>query len=100
MDQAVPQSNLIPPCVDNPSIKLLMVKLSSAVPVTALTRFLGADKTTLLNRILTYEHDKKVAVIVHEFGAVGIDNQRVMMAFIGQDLDAMDLGPSFQACLV
>lgn len=49
-------------------------------PVTVLTGFLGAGKTTLLNRILTEEHGKKIAVIVNEFGEVGIDHQLVVNA--------------------
>ena len=52
----------------------------SKVPVTVLTGYLGAGKTTLLNRILTHEHGKKVAVIVNEFGEVGIDNQLIINA--------------------
>ncbi|MEC2072250.1 CobW family GTP-binding protein [Alkalihalophilus marmarensis] len=48
------------------------------IPVTILTGYLGAGKTTLLNRILTEKHQKKIAVIVNEYGEVGIDNQLVV----------------------
>jgi G3E family GTPase len=47
-------------------------------PVTVLTGYLGAGKTTLLNRILTEPHGKRYAVIVNEFGEIGIDNDLVV----------------------
>lgn len=52
--------------------------LSSLLPVTIITGYLGSGKTTLLNHILHHQHGKKVAVIVNEFGDVGIDSQLVM----------------------
>ena len=53
---------------------------SSKIPVTVLTGYLGAGKTTLLNRILSEPHGKKFAVIVNEFGEIGIDNDLVVNA--------------------
>ncbi|UNK38704.1 GTP-binding protein [Shinella sp. H4-D48] len=52
--------------------------LPKPIPVTVLTGYLGAGKTTLLNRILTENHGKKYAVIVNEFGEIGIDNDLIV----------------------
>jgi G3E family GTPase len=56
------------------------VPMSEKTPVTVLTGYLGAGKTTLLNRILSEPHGKKFAVIVNEFGEIGIDNDLVVNA--------------------
>ena len=54
--------------------------MSDKTPVTVLTGYLGAGKTTLLNRILSEPHGKKYAVIVNEFGEIGIDNDLIVNA--------------------
>ncbi|WP_317993667.1 CobW family GTP-binding protein [Bartonella gliris] len=48
------------------------------IPVTVLTGYLGSGKTTLLNRILSEDHGKRYAVIVNEFGEIGIDNDLIV----------------------
>jgi G3E family GTPase len=52
--------------------------MSGRIPVTVLTGHLGAGKTTLLNRILREDHGRRYAVIVNEFGAIGIDNDLII----------------------
>lgn len=48
------------------------------LPVTIITGFLGSGKTTLLNHILTNQQGIKIAVLVNEFGEIGIDNELVI----------------------
>src|SRR5258707_15169877 len=60
---------------DNP-----MQAAPNQTPVTGITGYLGSGKTTLLNRILNEAHGKRYAVIVNEFGEVGIDNDLVVNA--------------------
>ena len=49
------------------------VEQQRPLPVTLLTGFLGAGKTTLVNHILSGSHGRKIGVIVNEFGELGID---------------------------
>src|SRR3712207_672140 len=57
---------------------LFQETMMTQIPVTVLTGYLGAGKTTLLNRILTENHGRRYAVIVNEFGEIGIDNDLVV----------------------
>ena len=52
--------------------------MSEKIPVTVLTGYLGAGKTTLLNRILSEQHGRKYAVVINEFGELGVDNDLVV----------------------
>jgi G3E family GTPase len=66
------------------------------IPVTVLTGYLGAGKTTLLNRVLTENHGKKYAVIVNEFGEIGIDNDLV----VGADEEVFEMNNGCICCTV
>jgi G3E family GTPase len=55
-----------------------MSEVQTQIPVTVLTGYLGSGKTTLLNRILSENHGKRYAVIVNEFGEIGIDNDLIV----------------------
>jgi len=66
------------------------------IPVTVLTGYLGAGKTTLLNRILTEDHGRRYAVIVNEFGEIGIDGDLV----VGADEEVFEMNNGCVCCTV
>lgn len=73
-----------------------MAEASQKIPVTVLTGYLGAGKTTLLNRILSENHGKKYAVIVNEFGEIGIDNDLI----VGADEEVFEMNNGCICCTV
>jgi G3E family GTPase len=66
------------------------------IPVTVLTGFLGAGKTTLLNRILSEDHGRRYAVIVNEFGEIGIDGELI----VGADEELFEMNNGCVCCTV
>jgi G3E family GTPase len=73
-----------------------MAAMTDKTPVTVLTGYLGAGKTTLLNRILTEDHGKRYAVIVNEFGEIGIDNELI----VGADEEVFEMNNGCVCCTV
>lgn len=65
-------------------------------PVTLITGWLGAGKTTLLNRILTENHGQKYAVLINEFGELGIDDRLIVQ----RDQDLIELSNGCICCTV
>src|SRR5919108_1833352 len=76
--------------------KRRVARMSDKVPVTVLTGYLGAGKTTLLNRILSEPHGRKYAVIVNEFGEIGIDNDLI----VGADEEVFEMNNGCVCCTV
>ncbi|HEU5272874.1 MAG TPA: GTP-binding protein [Xanthobacteraceae bacterium] len=70
--------------------------MTDKIPVTVLTGYLGAGKTTLLNRILSEPHGQRFAVIVNEFGEIGIDNDLV----VGADEEVFEMNNGCICCTV
>ena len=70
--------------------------MTAPIPVTVLTGFLGSGKTTLVNRILSENHGKRIAVIENEFGEVGVDQELV----IGADEEIFETSNGCICCTV
>jgi G3E family GTPase len=68
----------------------IVSEIGKEIPVTIITGFLGSGKTTLVNRILTEQHGKRIAVILNEIGEVNLDSEFVMQA--DEDLKVMNNG--------
>jgi G3E family GTPase len=77
-------------------LNLEQAALTDKIPVTVITGYLGAGKTTLLNRILTEQHGRRYAVIVNEFGEIGIDNDLV----VGADEEVFEMNNGCICCTV
>lgn len=73
-----------------------MVSGKQRIPATVLTGCLGAGKTTLLNRLLSENHGHRFAVIVNEFGSVGIDGDLIE----GADEELLEMNNGCVCCTV
>jgi G3E family GTPase len=80
----------------NPLSAASIAPVQEKIPVTVLTGYLGAGKTTLLNRILSEPHGKRYAVIVNEFGEIGIDNELI----VGADEEVFEMNNGCICCTV
>ena len=70
----------------------------TGLPVTIITGFLGSGKTTLLNHILTNQQGLKTAVLVNEFGEIGIDNELIISA--DEDNNMVELNNGCVCCTI
>ena len=72
------------------------IETKQKIPVTLITGFLGAGKTTLLNHLLTQPNDERLAVIVNEFGEIGIDDKLLLRT----DEEIIEMNNGAICCMV
>ncbi len=82
-----------------PSATKMMDDSKHGLPVTIITGFLGSGKTTLLNHILTNQEGLKTAVLVNEFGEIGIDNE-LLVTLEGSDDNMVELSNGCICCTI
>lgn len=64
--------------------------MTNKIPVTIITGFLGSGKTTLINQLLKQTGEEKIAVIINEFGDIGVDHHLVLN--VKEDIYQMNNG--------
>ena len=69
---------------------------SRKIPTTIVTGFLGSGKTTLLRHLLTNAQGRRIAVIVNEFGELGIDGEVLRGCGIGCDENGEENGQLYE----
>lgn len=99
MTSAVPPTAIASPPEGSQLLEEGLEDSQRGLPVTIITGFLGSGKTTLLNHILSNQVGVKVAVLVNEFGEIGIDNELILTAE-GDDSNMVELSNGCICCTI
>ena len=86
------------PSTATPDSASVMATPKVGLPVTIITGFLGSGKTTLLNHILSNQQGLRTAVLVNEFGEIGIDNELIINT--GDDGNMVELSNGCVCCTI
>lgn len=70
------------------------------VPITIITGFLGVGKTTLVHNMIRNANGKRIAVLVNEFGEVGIDGELIKSGCEDENCDLIELANGCICCTV
>ena len=73
--------------------------MASKIPVTIITGFLGSGKTTLIRNLIQNANGRRLAVIVNEFGEMGIDGDLIKSCCSNEE-DVLELNNGCLCCTV